>query len=68
MWSQPRISLFVHAAVATALLAAYCAVAVTGVRQQHPDWYRTGLTVLLPVSALNYLAAGFHLLRLLRAA
>lgn len=66
MWSQPKISMVVHAVVATGLLIAYFAVATGGVRDQHPDWYRTGLTVLLPVAALNYLAAGFHLARWLR--
>ncbi len=68
MWSQPKLSMLVHAAVATALLGAYCAVVLTGMRAQHPDWYKTGLTVLLPVSALNYLAAAFHMLRWLRVA
>lgn len=66
MWFQPRISMFVHAIVATGLLIAYFAVAAGGVREQHPDWYRTGLAALLPVAALNYLAAGFHLVRWLR--
>lgn len=66
MWSQPKISMFVHAVVATALLIAYFAGPTGGVREQHPDWCRTGLTALLPVAALNYLAAGFHLVRWLR--
>ncbi len=66
MWSQPKISMFVHGLVATGLIIAYFAAATSGVRAQHPDWYRTGLTVLLPVAALNYLAAGFHLVRWLR--
>lgn len=66
MWSQPKISLVVHAIVATGLLFAYVAVATAGVREQHPDWYRTGLTILLPVAALNYLAAAVHLVRWLR--
>lgn len=66
MWSQPKVSMFVHAVVATGLLIGYFAVVTGGVREQHPDWYRTGLTALLPVAALNYLAAGFHLVRWLR--
>jgi len=66
VWSQPRISFLVHATVATALLVAYFAVATGGPRQTHPDWYRAGLTTLLPIAILNYLAAGFHLVRWLR--
>jgi hypothetical protein len=66
MWSQPRISFLVHAAVATGLLLGYFAVAASGVREHHPDCYRAGLTTLLPVAILNYLAATFHLVRWLR--
>lgn len=66
MWSQPKISMIVHAIVATGLLVAYIASAASAVREHHPDWYTTGLTVLLPVAALNYLAAGLHLVRWLR--
>lgn len=66
MWSQPKISVIVHAIVATALLVAYVASAAPAAREHHPDWYAAGWTVLLPVATLNYLAAGIHLLRWLR--
>lgn len=66
MWSQPKISVIVHAIVATGLLIAYIASATSEAREYHPDWYTTGLTVLLPVAALNFLAAGVHLARWLR--
>lgn len=64
MWSQPRVSLMVHALVATGLLALI--LVTTAMKQRHPDWHQAGLFGLLPAAILNYLAAGFHLVRLLR--
>lgn len=64
MWSQPRLSALVHAVVATGLLAAFVVTSV--MKQRHPDWYQAGMFRLLPAAILNYLAAGFHVVRLLR--
>jgi hypothetical protein len=64
MWSQPRLSVLVHAAVATGLLATFLVTSV--MRQRHPDWYQAGMFGLLPAAVLNYLAAAFHAVRLLR--
>lgn len=64
MWSQPRISALVHALVATGLLAAFVVTSV--MKQRHPDWYNAGLFGLLPAAILNYMAVGFHVVRVLR--
>jgi len=63
---QPRLSFLIHATVATGLLLGHFAVATGGLKQGHPDWYRAGLTTLLSVAIVNYLAAVFHLVRWLR--
>jgi hypothetical protein len=63
MWSNPRLSLLIYALVATGLLVSFCATVL--MKGQHPDWFRAA-PVLVAAALLNYLAAGFHLVRWLR--
>ena len=64
MWSQPRLSALVHVLVATGLLAAFLVLWV--MKQRHPEWHHAALFGLLPAALLNYMAAGIHIVRLLR--
>lgn len=64
MWSEPRISVFVHGIVATGLLVGY--FGTIAARPQHPDWYQAGFMGLLPAAIINYVVAGLHAFRLLR--